>query len=102
MTKTAHNTNRSFNKRTSKAIPDLESGVEEYYYTTKELSGLLNLAPSTLAGYRRSGVGPKYISLGYRTCRYARTEVLAYMAERARMSTSDQGPLKTSSQPLPL
>ncbi len=100
MNKTAHNTSRSFNKRPSKTIPDLENGTEEYYYTTKELSGLLNLAPSTLAGYRRSGVGPKYISLGYRTCRYARTEVLAYMAERARMSTSDQGPIP--SKPLPL
>jgi len=90
------------NNRSSKVTPDLETGAEEYYYTTKELSGLLNLAPSTLAGYRRSGVGPRYISLGYRTCRYAKTEVLAYMAERARMSTSDQGPLKTSSESLPL
>ena len=90
------------NNRSSKVTPDLEGGPEEYYYTTKELSGLLNIAPSTLAGYRRSGVGPKYISLGYRTCRYAKTEVLAYMAERARMSTSDRGPLNTSFKPLPL
>ena len=101
MNKKALNTNRSFDKRSSKVTPDLEGGAEEYYYTTKELSGLLNLAPSTLAGYRRSGVGPKYISLGYRTCRYARAEVLAYIAEHARMSTSDQGPLNPS-KPLPL
>jgi hypothetical protein len=83
----------------TRVVPDLETGEKEYYYTTKELSGLLNLAISTLAGYRRAGVGPNYISLGYRTCRYARSEVLAYMNERARMSTSDQGSSKPSSTP---
>ncbi len=93
MTKKALNKKSSSDK--TRVVPNLETGEEEYYYTTKELSGLLNLAPSTLAGYRRAGVGPHYISLGYRTCRYARTEVLAYMAERVRMSTSDQGPIKT-------
>ena len=69
--------------------PDLETGDDEYYYTTKELSGLLSLATSTLSGYRRSGVGPKYISIGYRTCRYARSDVQAYMKERERQSTSE-------------
>ena len=73
-----------------KNLPDPGKGSEDYYYTTKELSGLLNIAPSTLSGYRRAGNGPKYISFGYRTCRYAKADVLAYMEERTRNSTSDQ------------
>ena len=75
--------------RPYQVAPDLEGGDEEYYYTTKQLSGLLSLATSTLSGYRRSGVGPKYISIGYRTCRYARSDVQAYMKERERQSTSE-------------
>ena len=71
-----------------KNLPDPGAGLQDYYYTTKELSGLLNIATSTLSGYRRSGSGPKFISLGYRTCRYAKADVLAYIADRARLSTS--------------
>ena len=73
-----------------KNLPDPGAGLQEYYYTTKELSGLLNIATSTLSGYRRAGTGPKYISFGYRTCRYARADVTAYMEERTRLSTSEQ------------
>ena len=85
-----------------KNLTDPGADVEEYYYTTKELSGLLNISASSLSGYRRSGVGPKYVSIGYRTCRYAKADVVAYMEERARMSTSEywsnQTPKKSSSQ----
>ena len=38
--------------RPYQVAPDLEGGDDEYYYTTKELSGLLSLATSTLSGYR--------------------------------------------------
>ena len=80
----------SVKKRTlEKNLPDCGAGLQEYYYTTKELSGLLNIATSTLSGYRRAGTGPKYISFGYRTCRYAKADVAAYMEERTRLSTSD-------------
>lgn len=74
-----------------KNTPAPGDGLDEYYYTTKDLSGLLNLSPSTLSGYRRAGNGPAYVVFGYRTIRYPRAEVLAYMAERERLSTSDTG-----------
>ena len=62
--------------------------LENCYYSTRELSGLLNISMSTLADYRRKGIGPQYISVGYRSCRYAKTEVLKYIEERTRASTS--------------
>ena len=82
-----------------KNLPDPGADLEEYYYTTKELSGLLNISPGSLSGYRRAGIGPKYILFGYRTCRYAKADVVAYMEERARMSTSEQWSDQTPKKP---
>lgn len=67
---------------------DFKCDLAEQYYTTRELSGLLSLSMNTLADYRRKGIGPKYISVGYRSCRYAKSEVLKYIEERTRESTS--------------
>lgn len=61
---------------------------EDSYYNARELSRLLNVSMGTLADYRRKGIGPQYISVGYRSCRYAKTEVLKYIEERTRASTS--------------
>ena len=72
-------------------LPDPAEGLEDYYYSTKELSGLLNISPSTLSDYRRQGIGPQYIQVGYRTCRYPKAEVYKYLEENRRNSTSDTG-----------
>ncbi|RZI46657.1 helix-turn-helix transcriptional regulator [Candidatus Finniella inopinata] len=77
----------------TRVAPELEAGDEEFYYTTQELSGLLGVAPSTLSAYRCAGVGPKFIVFGHRTLRYARSDIQAYMKDRARQSTSEEGPL---------
>jgi len=66
----------------------MKPDLKDQYYTTRELSSILNLSMNTLADYRRKGIGPKYISVGYRSCRYAETEVLKYIEERTRASTS--------------
>jgi predicted DNA-binding transcriptional regulator AlpA len=64
------------------------SSLEDHYYTSRELSGILNLSMSTLAGYRRRGTGPKYIALSYRNYRYPQSEVTRYLEEMTRASTS--------------
>jgi predicted site-specific integrase-resolvase len=64
------------------------SDLKDQYYTPRELSGLLNISIGTLAGYRRKGVGPKYIAFSYHTYRYAKADVLKYLEERKRTSTS--------------
>lgn len=71
-----------------KNLPDPGKNQDDYYYTTKELSGFLNISESSLRGYRRTGNGPKFTTLGYRNCRYAKTDVLEYIAQRQRLSTS--------------
>lgn len=76
-----------------RVTPNLENDEQEYYYTTRELSGLLGVSPSTLSGYRRAGVGPKFIVFGHRTLRYARSDIQTYMREKVRQSTSEEGPL---------
>jgi len=62
--------------------------LKDQYYTTRELSEILGLAMSTLAEYRRKGIGPKYIAVGYRSYRYPRSEILAFIEEQTCASTS--------------
>lgn len=69
-----------------KEIPACD--LTDQYYSTRELANILSVSMSTLAQYRRMGIGPKYIAFGYHTYRYARAEVLKYLEERTRASTS--------------
>ena len=62
--------------------------LKDQYYSPKELADILGISMSTLAGYRRKGIGPKYIAFGYHTYRYARAEILKYLEEKTRTSTS--------------
>jgi|GEM_PF-4367387 len=61
---------------------------KDQYYTTRDLSNILHLSMSTLADYRRKGIGPKYIVVGYRSYRYSQEEVIKFVEERTRASTS--------------
>ncbi len=74
-----------------KCAPNPGKDLKGYFYTTKELSDLLNLSVATLSTLRRNKMGPKYFVFGYRTYRYARADVLAYIEERTRKASSDQG-----------
>ena len=69
-----------------KGIPVCD--LKDNYYTSRELSGILSLSMNTLAEYRRKGIGPKFILVGYHSCRYAKEEVLKYIEEMTRASTS--------------
>ena len=58
------------------------------YYTTREVARALHVSVSTLCAYRRKGIGPKYSVVGYRTYRYPKEEVMRYVREMTRTSTS--------------
>ena len=73
-----------------KKVPDPGAEHQEYYYTPKELAGLLNVSPSTLSYYRQQKIGPKFRRVGYRSCRYLKSDVLAYLEEREGVLASDQ------------
>lgn len=48
----------------------------------EEVTELTDLQPGTLAKMRRLGRGPVYYKLSYRTIRYSRAGVLAWIAAR--------------------
>ncbi len=85
-----------------KKVAEPGADQQEYYYTTKELAGLLNISPSTLSYYRTQGVGPKFRRIGYRSCRYLKTDVQAYLAEREGLMGSDQSSYSLLSKPASL
>jgi len=57
--------------------------------TPEEVAAVLSVAPSTLVRWRRQTrrlkepVGPEWLELGHRTVRYKRSDVQAWIAERA-------------------
>lgn len=50
--------------------------------STNETAELTGLKPGTLATLRREDKGPEFFKIGYRTVRYSRRAVLAWIAER--------------------
>jgi predicted DNA-binding transcriptional regulator AlpA len=66
------------------------SGVLEPLLTVQEVSKLIGRSVTTLEKDRLYGTGPEYLKLG-RLVRYRPSAVQAWLAERARRSTSDTG-----------
>ena len=58
------------------------STFEDKLLTTREAAAYLTVSPSTLAYWRATGWGPKYVRLGCRSVRYRQLDLSAYVAER--------------------
>lgn len=58
--------------------------------TQKQAAELLGLSPRTLEAWRLRGTSPPYLKLGV-AVRYRLTDLHEWMAERCRLSTSDDG-----------
>ncbi len=56
----------------------------------RRAAALLNLSPSTLAKWRVSGKGPKFVKLGSRVG-YRTSDLEDWLDAQTRMSTSDPG-----------
>lgn len=54
--------------------------MSEELLTTDEVAAILHLQPSTIRKWRRAGDGPKPTWLGYRTVRYRRSDLDAWIA----------------------
>ncbi len=61
-----------------------------FYLNTKQAAAYLGLSTSQLAKWRVYGGGPAY-SKAFKSVRYTREELDAWMAARVRRSTSDKG-----------
>ena len=55
-----------------------------------ELAAFLRVSPRTLQNWRVTGGGPEFIKLGARVL-YSREKITAYLEDRQRVSTSDDG-----------
>ena len=53
---------------------------------------LLALTPRALEAWRTRGGGPPFVHISSRAVRYRRNELVAWVDQRIRRSTSDPGP----------
>ena len=56
------------------------NGVDRLLNQT-EVADMLSLSPRTLEYYRSKGLGPKFRKIGKKLCRYALSDVQAYIEQ---------------------
>lgn len=71
--------------------PQNQSSSNSTYLRAPEAATFLKLSPSTLAKMRLRGDGPPFSKAGPRVVVYALDDLEAYLRERKRRSTSDEG-----------
>lgn len=59
--------------------------------TEKQAGKRLGFSPRTLQKWRWTGGGPRFVQVSARCVRYRRCDLDAWVEERLRTSTSDQG-----------
>jgi predicted DNA-binding transcriptional regulator AlpA len=57
--------------------------------TTPQAAAVLGFHPSYLAKARLTGNGPRYLKIGGRSVRYRPGDLDAWLADKARLSTSE-------------
>ncbi|MGM0574643.1 MAG: helix-turn-helix transcriptional regulator [Myxococcota bacterium] len=67
----------------------MERNESNPYLRTADAADYVGLTVSTLAKMRMRGDGPRYSKAGPRIIVYAREDLDAWLAERARQSTSE-------------
>lgn len=57
--------------------------------TTAQAAEVLDVHPATLATWRTEGRGPRFIKIGERNVRYARSELEAWLDSQVRTGTRE-------------
>jgi predicted DNA-binding transcriptional regulator AlpA len=60
-------------------------------FTETEAAAYLSYRPRTLASWRRTGHGPRFVAVSKTSVRYRKSDLDAWIASRVRRSTSDDG-----------
>ena len=74
-----------------KLLSDPVSNLDEPLMRQEDAARMLGLTPRALEAWRHKGDGPKFIRISHRCVRYRRSDLLKWIAERERISTSDPG-----------
>ena len=67
------------------------AGDENRLFTEKQASEFLQCRPQTLSGWRIKGDGPPYVKIGGRYVRYRYCDLMEWIKQGLRHSTSDKG-----------
>jgi predicted DNA-binding transcriptional regulator AlpA len=80
------NKRHHLDRRVRQIAADLENSnaSPDQLYSTKQLAKLLAVSEAWVEICRHRGEGPRWIKLSPRCIRYKRTDVLAWLTERAR------------------
>jgi predicted DNA-binding transcriptional regulator AlpA len=62
-----------------------------YLLVEKEAAEILGFSTRTLQKWRSDGGGPKFVHVSKRAIRYRQEDLLRWIEERVRTSTSDHG-----------
>lgn len=74
---------------TAKSIQTVVPNPTERLLTPTEAAELLTLQPSTLADYRSTGRGPRFVRLSKNLVRYKLSDVLKYIASRQSVNPEE-------------
>lgn len=67
------------------------AGDENRLFNEKQASEFLQLKPQTLQGWRQKGDGPPFVKIGGRYVRYRYCDLIQWINDSIRHSTSDKG-----------
>jgi predicted DNA-binding transcriptional regulator AlpA len=70
----------------------MQKEIDNTLYTENQVSQLLGYTPRALQKWRITGDGPKFVKVSQRSIRYRKIDILQWIEERIRTSTSDPGP----------
>jgi len=70
----------------------MQASTPDRLLTTRQAADYLNFDRRTLEGWRLRGGGPRFVRISARSVRYRRSDLIRWVRERLRTSTSDPGP----------
>lgn len=53
--------------------------VMQEFFTPAQLAKLAGVSPGTLANWRSSGMGPRYVKIGYHVVLYRKSQALSWL-----------------------
>jgi predicted DNA-binding transcriptional regulator AlpA len=65
--------------------------LPQQLYTEEEVAKILHISSRTLQAWRLKGFGPPFVKMGSKSIRYKSCDLVAYIEDHTKTSTSDSG-----------